>query len=222
MLNFAHARNARDIVPMIHTNVISCDTSRTFKDLHLQALFMPPEPNVKSDGLNGKIAAWTAILVAAGGLLDAAVSLATKTQSTTCGFGISLPWCTKHTPDPPIEASPTTRVTPTKTSLASVVAIADCGTNNPAGFGKGDNVRKASEAALQNCKADCCEIRVTSDDKNHCIAAAIAYFPEPGKLDRGYAAAPTLADAKNKAIQTCSGGENFEINCDLEKAICAK
>lgn len=47
----------------------------------------------KPTGLAAKIAFVTAVLLALAGFIDAANSVFTKTQSFTCRFGVSLPWC---------------------------------------------------------------------------------------------------------------------------------
>ena len=47
----------------------------------------------RSKGMDWKNYALTAFLVAAVGLMDAIISLANRTPSFTCSFGISLPWC---------------------------------------------------------------------------------------------------------------------------------
>lgn len=56
---------------------------------------MPVDPIVrpKSKAHGGRIAAWTVSLLALAGLIDALTSVVNKTQSLTCLFGISLPWC---------------------------------------------------------------------------------------------------------------------------------
>jgi hypothetical protein len=56
---------------------------------------MPTDPAAvsNSNGLVGRIAVWTASLVAVVGLIDAVTALVNRTQSLTCLFGISLPWC---------------------------------------------------------------------------------------------------------------------------------
>jgi hypothetical protein len=54
---------------------------------------LAPEPaTVEAKGWTGRIIALTAFLVAAVGLMDAIISLANRTPSFTCSFGISLPW----------------------------------------------------------------------------------------------------------------------------------
>jgi hypothetical protein len=55
---------------------------------------LAPDPAiVEAKGWTGRIIALTAFLVAAVGLMDAFVSLANKSPSFSCSFGISLPWC---------------------------------------------------------------------------------------------------------------------------------
>ena len=55
---------------------------------------LAPDPaTVEAKGWTGRIIALTAFLVAAVGLMDAFISLANKTPSFSCSFGISLPWC---------------------------------------------------------------------------------------------------------------------------------
>jgi hypothetical protein len=53
------------------------------------------DPTPKS--LAARIAVWTASLLAFAGLIDAATTVLTKTESVTCGIGISLPWCGRGT-----------------------------------------------------------------------------------------------------------------------------
>jgi hypothetical protein len=56
-------------------------------------------PRRASKGLANKLAKLTAIILAVVALLDAANSLATRTQSLTCKFGVKLPWCSIPSPD---------------------------------------------------------------------------------------------------------------------------
>jgi hypothetical protein len=51
-------------------------------------------------GLRGKIAAATALLLAAGALIDASIAAGTKARTMTCSLdalGIQLPWCPAST-----------------------------------------------------------------------------------------------------------------------------
>jgi hypothetical protein len=60
---------------------------------------MPADPDAipESNRAAGRIAILTASLLAVAGLIDALTAVINKTQSLTCLFGISLPWCAPHT-----------------------------------------------------------------------------------------------------------------------------
>jgi hypothetical protein len=164
---------------------------------------LPQETAAESKGWAGKLAAWTAVLVAVGGLADAAISLAGKTESITCGFGFSLPWCATHTTNPTSEEAIDSQGVRTKAfNPRAAVAIASCDdlrTYDRVAVGVGESLAVASKNAMKNCDSDCCKIQVTSDNRNTCIAFAAS--------DKGIwatAAAPTIEDAKAKAKRWCS------------------
>jgi hypothetical protein len=48
-------------------------------------------------GFAAKLAVWTASLVALAGFIDAVTAVFTKSESLTCSFGVSLPWCGPRT-----------------------------------------------------------------------------------------------------------------------------
>jgi hypothetical protein len=56
------------------------------------AVTSPPNQGARAS-LIGKIAGATAFLVALGGLLDAAIAIATKGKTLTCNLVVSFPWC---------------------------------------------------------------------------------------------------------------------------------
>jgi hypothetical protein len=49
--------------------------------------------DTQAASLRGRVLAWTGAILALIGLIDAATSLLTKSQSITCSVGISFPWC---------------------------------------------------------------------------------------------------------------------------------
>jgi hypothetical protein len=48
-------------------------------------------------GLTARVAVLTAFLVALAGLIDGVTAVLTKSESLTCSFGVSLPWCGPRT-----------------------------------------------------------------------------------------------------------------------------